>query len=98
MVWLFMTRAGELHLGRSETPAGALQIYETLLREDEEYEVYRDLMNADKRDLDANGQPMDEDRAYFSEDWRTWQLSDHLPLWVELGIDFSDQYLRVLTA
>ena len=31
---------------------------------------------------------------YFTGRWRTFQMSDHLPLWVELKIDFSDQYLR----
>ncbi len=27
------------------------------------------------------------------KDWRTYQMSDHLPLWVELKIDFSRKYL-----
>ncbi len=31
---------------------------------------------------------------YFAGRWRTFQMSDHLPLWVELKIDFSDQYLK----
>ena len=31
---------------------------------------------------------------YFTGSWRTFQMSDHLPLWVELKIDFSDQYLK----
>lgn len=26
--------------------------------------------------------------------WRTWQMSDHSPLWVEIATDFSDDYLR----
>ena len=30
----------------------------------------------------------------FTGSWRTFQMSDHLPLWVELKIDFSDQYLK----
>ena len=30
----------------------------------------------------------------FTSSWRTFQMSDHLPLWVELKIDFSDQYLK----
>lgn len=29
--------------------------------------------------------------------WKTYQMSDHLPLWVELKIDFSDQYLKTHT-
>ena len=31
---------------------------------------------------------------YFTRTWRTFEMSDHLPLWVELKIDFSDQYLK----
>jgi len=40
----------------------------------------------------------DEERqAYFATIWRTFQMSDHLPLWVELQIDFSDAYLGALS-
>lgn len=28
--------------------------------------------------------------------WRTWQMSDHLPLWAEIKIDFTDAYLQSL--
>ena len=31
---------------------------------------------------------------YYLSTWRTFQMSDHLPLWVELKIDFSDRYLE----
>lgn len=34
-------------------------------------------------------------KEYYLE-WRTFQASDHLPLWVEIKIDFSDQYLEHL--
>jgi endonuclease/exonuclease/phosphatase family metal-dependent hydrolase len=32
----------------------------------------------------------------FYEDWRTWQLSDHQPLWVRLKANDSDEYLKSL--
>ncbi|NQU05164.1 MAG: endonuclease/exonuclease/phosphatase family protein [Calditrichaeota bacterium] len=35
-------------------------------------------------------------KEYYAE-WRTFQMSDHLPLWVELEIDFSDDYLEHLS-
>ena len=35
-----------------------------------------------------------EGRRSFFRGWRTFQMSDHLPLWVELKIDFSDQFLK----
>lgn len=32
-------------------------------------------------------------KEYYLKSWRTFQMSDHLPKWVELRIDFSDKYL-----
>ena len=29
--------------------------------------------------------------------WRTWQMSDHSPLWIEIETDFADHYLADLT-
>lgn len=29
-------------------------------------------------------------------DWRTYQMSDHLPLWAEFRIDFADEYLAAI--
>jgi len=34
--------------------------------------------------------------AYYLSEWRTYQLSDHLPLWVELDVDFTADYLNKL--
>lgn len=34
-------------------------------------------------------------KKYYNE-WRTFQMSDHLPLWVEIKIDFTDKYLDYL--
>ncbi|MCL2756485.1 MAG: endonuclease/exonuclease/phosphatase family protein [Coriobacteriia bacterium] len=31
---------------------------------------------------------------YYLKTWRTFEMSDHLPLWIELKIDFSNQYLE----
>jgi len=31
----------------------------------------------------------------FYKKWRTFQMSDHYPLWVELRIDFSDPFIAV---
>jgi hypothetical protein len=32
-------------------------------------------------------------RTRYYRDGRTYQMSDHLPLWIELKIDFSQEYL-----
>lgn len=47
--------------------------------------------------LTAAGKSDTSLKKYYDE-WRTFQMSDHLPLWVELEIDFSDGYLDYLTA
>lgn len=47
------------------------------------------LKNSRGKARDAKSQ-----KTYYKTYWRTHQMSDHLPLWVELKIDFSDQYLR----
>lgn len=31
------------------------------------------------------------------KDWRTYRMSDHLPMWIEFGIDDGDAYLETLT-
>lgn len=36
-------------------------------------------------------------KNYYLSDWRTFHGSDHLPLWVELQIDFSDGYLDYIS-
>ena len=28
------------------------------------------------------------------KDWRTYQMSDHLPMWIELRVDFSREYIK----
>lgn len=35
---------------------------------------------------------------YYLSTWRTFQISDHLPLWIELHVDFSNQYLKNIIA
>lgn len=34
---------------------------------------------------------------YYERHWRTFQMSDHLPMWVELKINFSQNYLKKIS-
>jgi exonuclease III len=45
-----------------------------------------------KAALTAEEEQAVTDKVY--RDWRTYQMSDHLPMWVELRIDFGDEYLE----
>ena len=42
------------------------------------------------------GKTEEQINKYYLSTWRTFQMSDHLPLWAELKIDFSDEYLQTL--
>lgn len=75
--------------------AGVFDFTKTLYRPDF-YDHYAPALPAGQRDLDSSGSPKDvkKDKDYYSKRWMTWQMSDHLPLWVELAIDFSDEHLQ----
>ena len=63
--------------------AGVFDFFDTVYREDEEA-VYRPQMKKP-----------DSDDFYASyKSWRTHQMSDHLPMWVELHADFAADYLE----
>jgi len=51
--------------------------------------IYTDAMqrSVGRKFLDA------DDPVVFYRNWRTFQISDHLPLWLELRTDFSEAYL-----
>ncbi|GHT35286.1 hypothetical protein FACS189434_12870 [Bacteroidia bacterium] len=71
-----------------EQKAGAFNFAETVYRETD-LETYKEYF-ADK----IAGKTEAEIKKYYLSTWRTFQMSDHLPLWVELKIDFSNQYLE----
>jgi endonuclease/exonuclease/phosphatase family metal-dependent hydrolase len=71
-----------------EQKAGAFNFAESVYRE-ADLETYREYF-PDK----IKGKTGQEIRKYYLSTWRTFQMSDHLPLWVELKIDFSNQYLE----
>jgi endonuclease/exonuclease/phosphatase family metal-dependent hydrolase len=91
----FKARDGQVKFGGH---SGVFNFYETLFRE-EDVDIYRDRMtNEAKLDLGEDGLPTDseENTKYYLSYWRTFQMSDHLPMWVELKIDFAEEYLQKL--
>lgn len=85
--------------------AGSIPVLKGLFKPDE-IDVYRELFEPlrkaaeEKARAEAKkaGKPKPDPIApedYYKE-WRTWQISDHQPLWVRLDADDSDEYLEKL--
>ena len=78
-----------LIFSKSKGNAGAFRYTDVVMR-DEDLPVY--LPYFDEKNV--TGKKGTQVSSYYQSMWRTFQLSDHLPLWVELSIDFSDQFLE----
>lgn len=65
-----------------ECNAGVFDFYDHVYREDAKDVYAGDVPNTSK------GEPGNY------KDWRTYQMSDHLPMWIELRVDFSREYLE----
>ena len=73
--------------------AGTFRHFDAVFREnDDDFAAYQEMMPEDKANDLWNGGP----RGYYAQQWRTWQISDHQLLWVELKVDFSDHYLDII--
>lgn len=94
----FFNKKNELELSKKEKSAGVFNFYKSVYIEDDS-EIYYPLgLKIDKKDKKTGQTGWANDvgkrKTYYSKKWRTWQMSDHLPLWVELKIDFSEKYLN----
>ncbi|WNJ98561.1 endonuclease/exonuclease/phosphatase family protein [Thalassospiraceae bacterium LMO-JJ14] len=89
----FKIREGELRPGKS----GVFDFFKSVYRP-ADAPVYRSLINAENIDWPQDGSDEDTKRLkkYYTNTWRTFQMSDHLPMWVELKTDFSNEYLAEL--
>jgi hypothetical protein len=73
--------------------AGCFHWQDYVFRDDADYAAYKSLMPTKTK----SGKPAKTDSAAYRK-WRTWQMSDHLPLWTEIKMDFTDAYLDSLKA
>lgn len=75
--------------------AGVFDYYQVVYQDTpEDKQIYLEYM--DEYEITKDGQSRSErsKQNYYQTYWRTHQMSDHLPMWVELQIDYSDQYLQ----
>jgi endonuclease/exonuclease/phosphatase family metal-dependent hydrolase len=68
--------------------------FTTAVFTEKDIEIYR----KDFPEKQTKGKSEEEIEKYYLTTWRTFQMSDHLPLWTQLKIDFSDEYLDTLNA
>jgi endonuclease/exonuclease/phosphatase family metal-dependent hydrolase len=71
--------------------AGCFHWQDYVFRDEVDYATYKPLMPKTTK----NGKPAKIDLAAYKK-WRTWQMSDHLPLWTEIKMDFTESYLQSL--
>ncbi len=103
----FKLKRNELQLASypSHASAGVFNYYKSVFTPGD-WETYYNLVKDDpnrdgeKWQKGKSGVLLDDAgrRKYYTNEWRTWQMSDHLPLWVALKVNFSDQYLKQLAA
>ncbi|HEX5376895.1 MAG TPA: hypothetical protein VFW48_12155, partial [Solirubrobacterales bacterium] len=107
----FKTRPGFLdYLGNSHDGnkhSGSVDIFAGAFADEQRtaYQPYFDsLLKEAERKARANAKkkgrkaPKAKDPDAFYRKWRTWQLSDHRPLWVQLKANESGDYLKSLLA
>jgi endonuclease/exonuclease/phosphatase family metal-dependent hydrolase len=76
--------------------AGTFDYYEHVFNDADTYRPYIDeyIHQRRQRGEDSPKAPADaaDAKRQFNL-WRTYQMSDHLPLWAEFRVDFADEYL-----
>lgn len=87
------SRANQFH---PAGPAGVFDYYESVFRKEDQASYIPDM--GEDYDVTSKGAQRTEagKATYYKSYWRTYQMSDHLPMWVDLQIDYSDSYLQGL--
>ncbi|ADH88031.1 endonuclease/exonuclease/phosphatase family protein [Ancylobacter novellus DSM 506] len=72
---------------------GMLSLFEDVFR-DEDMVLYASHVPAQDPEKKAAFRATTPEARYAK--WRTWQMSDHAPLWIEIETDFADDYLQAI--
>jgi len=71
---------------------GMIDMFADVFRDDDEDRaIYA--AHIPKKDTEAKEQFKAKTAEALYRKWRTWQMSDHSPLWIEIETDFADHYL-----
>jgi endonuclease/exonuclease/phosphatase family metal-dependent hydrolase len=96
----FKTQPEVLEFVEQEDNAGVLPLFVKLMK-DEDFEEYREYVkksSAGKKVLKETeeGDEQEEKLRKVFKQWRTYQFSDHYPMWVRLKTNGSEEYLQRL--
>lgn len=74
---------------------GMVDVFEDVFT-DADLPLYADALPKKDPEKDPKSKAKTPEAIYRK--WRTWQMSDHHPLWIEIATDFSDQYLGAIAS
>lgn len=74
--------------------SGVFDFFKYIFKEDDLTVYSKFMQDKKKNNIKFTDMTDDQKKTYYRSVWRTFQMSDHMPLWVELEIDFSDEYLN----
>jgi hypothetical protein len=72
------------------TGGGLVDMFVDVFRDDD-VDIYKGRMPAEDPEKDKKFKATTPEQLF--KKWRTWQMSDHDPLWIEVQTDFADSYL-----
>lgn len=73
--------------------AGVFNFFETVFTSDEE-SLYGPQIGARYLKSKKGKERTEAEKRRYYNMWRSHQISDHLPMWVEIKIDYSSEYLK----
>jgi len=72
---------------------GMIDMFQDVFRDDDaDRKLYGGFVP--KKDTEKDPEFSAKDAKARYRKWRTWQMSDHAPLWIEIETDFSEHYLQ----
>ena len=86
--------APELENNLELSEAGVFDYYRYVYREEDEPLYVKDMGEAYLRKKDGTARTEQGRTSYYRTYWRTYQMSDHLPMWIELKTDFGEEHLK----
>jgi len=77
-------------------PAGIFDFYESVFRLEDEQAYVADMGPAYEKTSAGKARTASGKTTYYKSFWRTFQMSDHLPMWIDLKTDYVQEYLQGL--